>query len=423
MKIKQFIKKYSLQISCISLSILNICAITAVSLYQHKITNEYKETQQQNYNKLLNLQEQQQKLQDKNNDLSIKKTQIEENIDDYLNEHIKQDYYFCEYGISCGRSITQNNNCETFIYGDTTYSPYTFYNALGADFYFKNSNYYVSNYAVFDKWEYMEDMSADTGLYYSQVVEPLYMAYVGKLPQDTLYNFRFTTYTTKLNYTEELWTEEDDLEYTQNITTFTGSNPHYYGYILTTKSYESFYDMMDDFAISKDALYGYSLNYSYAWRSWNNTNYDYLMKDVYCYIYMFQPYQSIQYFYQDTENNDVSSYIDFYALPNSSTYTEDTQDDIYDTINTIESTLKEYQKTIDRNNVQIETLKKQITELEKQIHYQDITFYTLIDGVITAPITFLSKIFNVEILGVNLWVLITGLFSGLLVILIIKKVL
>jgi hypothetical protein len=424
MKIKQFIKKYYLQLSCIGISIFNICAICSVSLYQYKITNEYKQTQEENNKKLLNLEENKKELEKSNKELNIKKQVIQDNLSDYLEENIKQDFYFCEYGFSCGRTITQSNNCETFIYGDTNYTPQAFYNAMGGDYYYTCKNYYISNYAVFDSWNYNdEDISEDTTLYYSGIIEPLYVAYVGQLPKDTLYNFRFTTYTTKLNYSENLWDEVDDLEYEQNITTFSGSNPHYYGYFLTTRQYESFYDMMDDFKISKDALYSFSFNYSYAWRSWNNTLYDYTTKNVYAYIYMFTPYQTYEYFKQDTENNDVVSYIDFYALPNSATYTQDKQNEINTTINDIEQTLKEYEKTIDKNNLQINALQEQIESLEKQIHYQDISFYTLIDGVVTSPITFLSQLFNVNILGVNIWILITGIISGVLILYVIKKVL
>ena len=149
----------------------------------------------------------------------------------------------------------------------------------------------------------------------------------------------------------------------------------------------------------------------------------------------------------------VSSYINDNAIFTNRLYTFDLIDnDYYNTINSINdmsNTITQLQNQIQglndtiknlRNNISklqntnrnlIEQYENQITQLQNQIHglnYQlgilqkgDYSFDALFWSIANVPFGVLASTFNVNILGINLAGLITGVITSLLLIWLIKK--
>lgn len=440
MKIKQFIKKYGLQIFCIGLTIFNVCAISGIALYQHKITQEYKTNITTLNKELENTQTLKAEIEQKkvytNNELKTKLLNIEQT----------NNFNFMEYFDTANHEDAYNNNVQyNLVQGINTYTntkdntineltpkvfnelfgimDYNYYNVINPMNYLNTNN---TSWNVCDN-DFSTQSDLQSVLSYYNVQQDLTISYVGELSKNTLVSYWINTQSTKISDSGLPWEEDttQDYYYTQtgpNANTRLLVTPHYYGLFTTPyklRSWDELLNLLINNQTNGNILLSTMLYSHYCNTSFQNWLFDYPITKSYVYVYSFYPYTLKQAY---LSNNEYAYYnnIQFYQIPNDANYTNNKEET---TTTNIQDIMYNYTETLTYYNNEITKLNNKITQLQTQIKHQDTNFYTLIDGVVTAPITFLSNIFNVEILGVNIWLLISGLFSGLLVILILKKVL
>jgi hypothetical protein len=447
MKIKQFIKKYSLQISCIGISIFNVCAVGGVALYQNKIIKNYQEKTNNIYNQINELETEKQSLIDY-------KTAYSNNIlSDYST--LSQQYYFTETYLYASNYFLNtnpygyldvNNSYCPISFFTKTYSPFTFAQLIGAI----DKSYTLDTQITGDDWfyympanassfvqmycDYFCDSSYLTNYTYRELMGSTSLPFtglstnayceiscVGKVSKYSLVNYRLTLNSLTMN--DDLYVYDDDTGTYTFTPSKTTKNPCWFGF-FTSRILIKDIDNFEYYTQNTNIIDTSYLIFSNNWSCMSVNNFfDYAYeRDLYVYSYCFVPTLFTSYYSADSSKDYVTS-LKTEVVPNSSTLSQDSVIESNDFYNDYISTLDEYESTISELNEKITNLNNQITSLKSQIKVQDYDFNDLIFSVVTIPSTFLSQWFSVEILGVNIWSVVLSLVSGVLIIYLIRKLL